>query len=154
MEPFIQLRKLRKLKMDNVRYMYVRDMLWQPCGCLAIKIFRNQNKVKYGLSMRNPKDARDSNGRQVKFDRIQARKMACDRLENSTNQVFVPSYASQHDVSQAVLGHIIVTASAPARAIRFAKHWMRLAERFLDDSLPVTTRLPIELRRGSLLAWP
>ena len=114
--------------MNNVRFMYVRDANYSPVGCLAIRVIRSKNRVEYGLSVRNPVDGVDFNGRSKPFDRMLAQDSAELRLDSNPQQAFIPKDATQHDISRAVLQDIIAKRKAPARAIRFAKSWLTATE--------------------------
>lgn len=114
--------------MNNVRFMYVRDANYSPVGCLAISVNRSKNRVEYGLSVRNPADGVDANGRSKPFDRAFAQSAAELRLESKPQHAFISKDATQHDISRAVLLDLIAKRSAPARAVRFAKSWLTAAE--------------------------
>jgi hypothetical protein len=113
--------------MNNIRYIYIRDSKWEPQGCIALRVSRSKNRVEYGLSVRNPLDAKDGHGRSVKFNRRLAQQMATKRLldidfsNGSNGRAYIPTDATQNDVSFAVLCDIIASGCAPTRAVRFAK---------------------------------
>jgi hypothetical protein len=113
---------------SKVRYMYVRDASWEPVGCVAIRVNRDENRVEYGLSVRNPVDAMDNQGRRVKFDRKTAQRIATNRLGDGLNRAYISSNATQHDISKAVMGDIIASGKSPTRAVRFAKYWIDTSE--------------------------
>jgi hypothetical protein len=112
---------------SKVRYMYVRDAQWDPCGCMVITVNRDQNQVVYGLSVRNPIDATDKLNRRVKFDRKTAQSLALRRLLENPQHAYIAKSATQHDISAAVLRDIIASDFAPSRAKRFAKRWLEVA---------------------------
>ncbi len=116
--------------MNNIRYMYLRNAKWEPVGCVAIKVLCSENCVEYGLSVRNPVDAKDIQGRQLKFDRSMAQKIASNRLTASASRAYIPSNATQHDISKAVMCGIVASGNAPMRAVRFAKNWIAAMEMF------------------------
>jgi hypothetical protein len=110
--------------MDKIRFMYIRDANQEPVGCVAISVNRNANRAAYGLSVRNPADAFDSEGRRVKFNRTTAQTVALARLNLRPGRAYIPSNATQHEITASVLGDIIASGKAPARAVRFAKRWL------------------------------
>jgi hypothetical protein len=119
--------------MNKLRFMYVRDANLEPCGCIAITINRGKNRAEYGLSMRNPADAKDDYNRRVKFDRKLAQKLAeIDMSPRSARimppRVYIPSDANMHDISEAVLKDIVARGEAPSSAVKFAKRWLRTSE--------------------------
>lgn len=108
------------------RVMYIRDANWNPIGCVAISAELGKQRAEYQISMLNPSDAVDPlTGRKRQFDRKQARLIALERLVNSPITVRLSKNASQHDISMAVMKDIVSTKTAPARAIKFAKQWLR-----------------------------
>ena len=114
--------------MNKVRFMYVRDTEWDPCGCIAITVDRNHCQATYGLSVRNPIDATDKLNRRIKFDRRAAQSLALRRLLENPQHAYITKNATQHEISGAVMESIIASSSTPSRAIRFAKNWLRATE--------------------------
>jgi carbohydrate-selective porin OprB len=109
---------------ESIRYMYVRDANQEPVGCVAISVNRSANRAEYAISVRNPVDAFDNNQRRVKFNRMMAQDLAMARLRLKPEIAYIPPNASQHEITASVLGDIIASGSAPARAVRFAKRWL------------------------------
>lgn len=110
--------------MNNIRYLYIRNANYEPCGCIAITVSRHSNRVEYGYSVRHPNDAKDSNGKRLAFDRKAARALALQRLVEAPGLTFITKDATQHEVSSVVLQHLIASKNTPARAVRFAKRWL------------------------------
>ena len=81
------------------RYMYVRNEDNSPCGCIAIKVRRSLNRVEYGISMCNPVDMLDEDGRSKPFDRERAQYLAEARLFSEANKAYIDSEATQHDIT-------------------------------------------------------
>jgi hypothetical protein len=108
------------------RVMYVRDSSWNPIGAIVISAEHNKQRAEYQLSMRNPEDAIDpSTGRKRAFDRRHARLLAMERLVDDPITVRLPKNANQHDISMAVMKDIATSRTAPSRAVKFAKMWVR-----------------------------
>ena len=114
--------------MSNIRYMYVRDAKWEPIGCVAISLDRSKNRARYGLSMRHPKDALNSKGRRVRFDRSQAQELALNNMVCERKTAYITSEANMHEVTAAVCKDIIARGSASTSAIKFAKRWLSVNE--------------------------
>jgi hypothetical protein len=98
-----------------IRVMYLRDSNGLPVGCLAIKL-NGSKTVTYQYSVLNPLD---------KFDREVSRVLAKGRLVENPITVSLPFLASRHDISEAVLRDILSNSSAPSRARRAARLWLR-----------------------------
>jgi len=107
--------------------MYTRDSNFQPNGCIAIKVDRPRNRVEFGLSVIHPKDSVDKKGRKIKFDRPKAQELSAVRLVEMPERAYIPSEASQHEITEAVMKGIIAS-DAPSRAVRFAKSWLEFVE--------------------------
>lgn len=118
----------------RVRFMYVRDNKNQPNGCVAIKVDRVRNRVEFGLSVIHPKDCLDNKGRKIKFDRQAAQELAAVRLVEFPDRAYIPSEATQHEITEAVMKGIIAS-DAPSRAVRFAKSWLQYAEMIRENNV-------------------
>lgn len=121
--------------MSNVRFIYIRNTNWEPIGCAAITVNRNKNRVEYGLSMRNPKDAVDSHNRRLPFDRKMAQALALSKLVTDQNRAFVFGNASMHDITSAVFKDIVARDQAPSGAIKFARDWLRVTDMYYPGML-------------------
>jgi len=109
-----------------IRYMYIRDSKRNPIGCLSIKIDRNKNRLQYGLSMRNPVDAVDRNGKSVRFDRVLAQKLAADNLLTRAKSLFISADANMHDATTAIMRDLLAHKSAPSGSLKFAQRWLKI----------------------------
>lgn len=106
--------------------MYVRDLVtWQPIGCVVINVDRSKRRAEYQMAVLNPKDRDPKTGRALKFDRKEGQRLAMERLLNNPTTVRLPAEATQHDITMAVLRDVIDSGTAPARAVKFAKAWVR-----------------------------
>lgn len=110
---------------NHVRYMYIRNANWEPIGCVAITLNRSRNRLEYGLSMRNPLDAKDTHGKKLPFNRQTAQLLARTDLEKGGKRAFITSDANMHEVTMAVFMDIVARAEAPSGAVRFAKRWLQ-----------------------------
>lgn len=111
---------------NSIRFMYVRDSEWNPIGCLAITVDRKRNRAQYGLSMRNPKDASDKDGRRVRFDRDYAQQMALVNLaaDPDVKRAYIAKEANMHQITSAVMMDIVARGTAPSGAMKHAKRWL------------------------------
>ena len=114
--------------MKNLRFMYVRNGKQEPIGCMAITVNRSKNRVEYGLSMRNPKDAVDGCNHKVKFDRAKAQQIALLNLDldEGKQRAYIPGDATMHEITAAVMCDVISRGTAPTGAVKFAKHWLNM----------------------------
>lgn len=87
-----------------------------PVGCIAIKVHENRRSAEYQVSVLNPLD---------RFDRAIARQLALGRLAEAPFTVRLPSNASMYDITLAVMSDINLDESAPSRARRAAKLWIK-----------------------------
>lgn len=100
----------------NKRIMYLRDANYFPVGCVAITLNRHKNTVEYQLSVLNPQD---------RFDRKVARQLALGRLVEAPVTVVLSGHATMHEISLAVMKSIVSLNSAPSRAVKAAKTWLK-----------------------------
>lgn len=98
----------------NTRIMYMRSVIGQAIGCLAIQFNKSEGKVSYQFSTLNPKDA---------FNRTIARNISVGRLQKHPITLDVHT-TSMHDISVAVMQHIVDSGTAPNRTVKAAKHWL------------------------------
>lgn len=109
------------------RIQFLRDSKGQPVGCVAIKIktsvgrYGGTTLVTYQMSVLNPLD---------KFDRRMARQLALGRLTEAplTTTIDYPS-PSRTEISRAVMEDIKHDPSAPTRARKAAKQWLKEYDR-------------------------
>lgn len=106
--------------MNNVRHMFLRDASYNPVGCLAIQLDRRNHRLNYQFSVLNPRDA---------FNRKLARQLALGRLVEEPFRVNLPRNreVSMHDVTHAVMFHLLNNGKAPTRAVKAAKFWLETA---------------------------
>ena len=109
---------------NDIRIMYLRDsypvvdgMLTpgQPVGCLAIRLNKTGTRAEYGLSVLNPKD---------KFSREIGRSVASAQLSHNPFSVRIPSNATIHEITEAVMLDLESLPQVPSRARRAAKVWI------------------------------
>ena len=98
------------------RIMYLRDANYRPVGTLAITVNRQKNTAEYQLSVLNPLD---------KFDRREGQLKALERLVEKPITVLLPVNASMYDISEAVMYSLAKSKTAPSRAVKGAKLWLR-----------------------------
>jgi hypothetical protein len=134
--------------MSSIRYMYVRDDQYGPCGCVAIQVHRSKNRVEYGLSVRHPIDCKNAAGKQLKFNRRQAQSLALDRMIEAPRYAYIDREATQHDISRAVMQDIVANGKSPTRAVRFAKNWLKVADLMADIIEPI----PMDRLEGRMYA--
>lgn len=115
--------------MSNSRIMYIRDFAnWNPVGCVVINVDRNRQRAEYQLAVLNPNDRDPKTNRKIRFDRKEAQRLAMARLLNKPVTVRLPEEASQHDISRTVMEDIAGNKQFPARAVKFAKNWLKFSE--------------------------
>ena len=108
--------KTTKTAKPRRRIMYLRDDNYQPVGCLAISVSKNQKQVRYQLSVVNPVD---------KFERSLARHIALGRLLEMPFRVEgFDGSQNGWEVTTAVMRHILQTDAVPTRAKKAAKRWL------------------------------
>lgn len=108
-------RKIMELQELHHRVMYLRSMDGQPVGCLAIVVDRANETASYQLSVLNPAD---------RFNRKVARQLALGRLLEVPRTVGVRKNATMHDISRAIMKHLIAVKETPTRAVKAAKFWL------------------------------
>jgi len=97
--------------------MYLRDKKYNPIGCVAISLTKNREVVRYQLSVVNPVD---------KFEKSLARHIALGRLLE--NPVRLRGFSGDQDnfaITKSVMLDILNSKTAPARAKKAAKNWLR-----------------------------
>ena len=97
-----------------IRYFYLRDTNGQPVGCLAMQLMSDD--IKYGISVLNPKDI---------FNRDLARSIAYGRLMHKPVVLGLSGALSYFSITQTVLSYVGADVSAPTRARKAAKLWLR-----------------------------
>ena len=93
-----------------------RVVAGNPVGCVAIKLHKTGRSAEYQVSVLNPLD---------KFDRAIARQLALGRLAEAPFTVRLPPNANIFDITLAVLSDIALDESAPSRARKAAKLWIK-----------------------------
>ena len=111
----------------NSRTMYIRDTNWNPTGCVVINVDHQKNRAEYQLAVLNPNDRDLKTGRRLRFDRRLSRLLAMERLLEKPITVSLPENANQHQISHAIMTSLAANKAAPARAVKFAKLWLRSA---------------------------
>lgn len=112
------------------RIMFLRDVNYKPCGCIAITVNRGNNTAQFQVSVLNPID---------RFDRKVARQLALGRMLEVPITVSIPANASMHDITEAVMAHIFDNKTKfPARAVKGAKLWLHYNGRSLSSSFEWT----------------
>lgn len=111
----------------DYRIQFLRDVNGQPVGCLAIKtgpdfsapfVAREKNNqlvIAYQVSALNPVD---------RFDRAFARQIALGRAVESPF-IIKAKASTMHEISTAVMKHLVSNKSTPARTRRAAKLWLK-----------------------------
>lgn len=103
------------------RVQYLRDENGHYVGCIAIREHpasgsQHYAVVEYRLSVRNPAD---------QFDKDVARQLALGRLTEAPYTVRVHTHPNMHEIGEAIMKDIARDSSAPSRARRAAKLWLR-----------------------------
>jgi hypothetical protein len=84
--------------MDNVRFLYLRNVRGNAFACLAVSLDRKNNSISYGLSTCNPHD---------KFDKSLAKRIASSRLDK---QPSVIEYVRLADITcHEITRHVMYT---------------------------------------------
>lgn len=113
------------------RIQFLRDSKGQPVGCVAIKVkpvtvtghAGGTTLVTYQMSVLNPLD---------QFDRRMARHLALGRLQEAPLTTTIDHLMpTRTEISRAVMQDIKHDPSAPTRARKAARQWLR------EDSQPV-----------------
>lgn len=105
--------------MNQLRYIYLRDLKKQPVACIAVAFDRKRSTVSYNLSVLNPLD---------RFDRDVARDLAVGRLcrdpvkldLSDTNEI------NSHVITRSILKDMLSwdTDLLPSRARKAGKRWL------------------------------
>jgi hypothetical protein len=101
----------------DFRIMYLRNNKKQPIGCLAVKLDRAKGLAFYNFSIQNPIDD---------FDRSIGRQLALGRMVESPLSVKIEKDANMHEVSYSIMTDLIKRDVSPIRAVKAAKHWLKL----------------------------
>jgi hypothetical protein len=98
-----------------MKIMYLRDNGGRPVGCIIIGKNMSTQTFEYQFSVLNPVET---------FNRNRGRAVASGRLLKKPIPINVPSPASMHDITFAVMTSIAATKGAPTRAVNAAKSWL------------------------------
>lgn len=105
--------------MNKPRIMFLRDERFQPVGCVAISVKRDNSYayISYNISVLNPVD---------RFNRPVARQLALGRLIEKPISFLLSPDVGMNDISAAVMADIAGSHGnkMPNRAIKAAKLWL------------------------------
>jgi hypothetical protein len=101
----------------TLRIMYLRNSKKFPMACIAIALDRPNGAISYQYSVFNPEDH---------FDKRMARELALGRLISRPVKITdQDSEINFNQISWAVMEHLSQSKTAPTRAVRAAKRWLK-----------------------------
>lgn len=97
------------------RFMYVRDRLRNPVGCLAFSYEKGSDEVRFNFSSVNPKDD---------LDKKVGRQLALGRLIEDPFLVKGKVLTSTHETALSMMNYVLEhRKSFPQAVVDFARRW-------------------------------